>query len=216
MRADDPRHGTMAGYNAHTRSGFPICGSCRLAKRRYDKRRIMAGGFKVSTLGSRRRVEALRALGYSLNDIAAAAGYKPVHSAIKYVMTAETMTASTAARIDRAFEALCMTPATGPRAGRNRRHAARMGWPPPLAWADIDDPNEQPENWHYIPNDRGDALAELEAMGFGISEVCRRLELRRDNLERWCQRNGMAATFSRLVAREQPDYERFATGRRAS
>lgn len=31
MNADDPRHGTYAGYNAHRKSGIPMCGPCRKA-----------------------------------------------------------------------------------------------------------------------------------------------------------------------------------------
>ena len=49
---------------------------------------------------------------------------------------------STAERIAALYDRWCMTP--GPAATRNRAMAVRRGWAPPLAWNNIDDPDEQP------------------------------------------------------------------------
>lgn len=202
MADDDPRHGTTAGYNAHYELQSPICGPCRLAKRRYDKRRIMRGGqLKVSSLGARRRIQALQALGYSRRDIAEAAGYGRAHAALKWALDGDAITAATALRIYTAYDGLCMTLATNPRAERVRKHAAARGWPPPLAWTDIDDPAEQPTDWHYR-EDRRALVSELLNDGHGISEVLRRLDMSRNSFHIWCSRHDMTAEYLALVSRE--------------
>lgn len=43
------------------------------------------------------------------------------------------------------YDRLSMTLPTTHFANRTRAHAEKMGWPPPLAWDDIDDPNERPQ-----------------------------------------------------------------------
>jgi hypothetical protein len=52
---------------------------------------------------------------------------------------------TTAERIAAIYESLCMVVPTGPYALRNQRIGERHGWPPPLAWDDIDNPYEQPK-----------------------------------------------------------------------
>lgn len=201
MSPDDPRHGTIAGYIAHGRTRTPTCDPCRRAKMRYEKARLVTGPRKVSALGTQRRLQALRALGWSLDDIAVACGYTG-GGAFRYLLKSDTVTRATAAKVAAVYEQLALTTPTSHRAPFCRRHAARQGWPPPLAWDDIDNPDEQPTDWHYQPGDRGDLLEELDAQKVGISEVCRVLGLRRDTVEKWCERHGYTALFSRLVARE--------------
>lgn len=120
-----------------------MCGSCRRAKTRYEKVRLLAGGhLKVSSLGTRRRIQALRALGYSLDNLAQAGGWQSYHAAFKYPMVSETITAGTAERVAALYERLSMTLATGPRADQLRAAAQRNGWLVPLAWDDIDNDPE--------------------------------------------------------------------------
>jgi hypothetical protein len=133
----DPRHGTVAGFVAHGRAGVPACEPCLTAKRRYEKTRQIHGELKVPALGTQRRVQALRALGHSLRDICRAGGWAD-KSSLNYAMCAETITATTARRVATVYDQLCMTAATGPKANRMRLLAVRNGWPPPLAWDDID------------------------------------------------------------------------------
>lgn len=208
MKADDPRHGTVAGYNHHNRTGFPACGSCRSAKMRYEKARLIKGGsLKVPAIGTRRRIQALRALGYSLGELAAAGGWKTEHAAFKYPMLAETITAATAARVADVYERLCMTRATGPRANRLRMAALNKGWLPPLAWDNIDDPNEQPTDWRYQPADRVDLFHDLVDQGASISTVCNKLRVSRDTLEKWCERKGLRHLFVEIARRESAPRE---------
>jgi hypothetical protein len=56
----------------------------------------------------------------------------------------EVIHRTTADTIAAAYESLSMTVPEGAYANRNRAIAARRGWLPPLAYDDIDDPNEQP------------------------------------------------------------------------
>lgn len=162
MSPDDPRHGTVAGYVAHVRSGSVDCDPCRRAKMRYEKERLLSGPKTVPSIGTRRRIRALRALGYSLAELAEAGGWKTEHAAFKYAMTSPTITATTAARVAGIYEILCMRPATGPRANRLRIIARRNGWAPPLAWDDIDnDPDDT-----FLNESRG-----VEQDSFDIDEV---------------------------------------------
>ena len=85
MTPDDPRHGTLAGHSAGCRD---LC--CYRAKLRYDKARKYdrhnGRPRKVSSLGSVRRLNALRALGWSMRAIAdhCDLSYKQLHNVHRY------------------------------------------------------------------------------------------------------------------------------------
>lgn len=202
----DPRHGTVAGYVAERRAGIPRCAPCLQAKMRYEKSRVMRGALKVPAIGYQRRVQALRALGWSLSEIAHAAGWAKGCS-FDYARSAETITAATAARIENAYAKLSMTVPNGPKSNRIRLLSASKGWPPPLAWTNIDDPDEHPRGWQYAPAERGELLVDLDHRRAGITEACRILNLRRDSLEKWCQRNGLGDLIIRMADRERPTRE---------
>lgn len=206
MSPDDERHGTVAGFVAHGRAGAPACERCLTAKRSYEKARQMYGNRKVSALGSQRRVQALRALGHSKEAICAAGGWTD-QSSLDYALRATTITPATAKRVAAAYEALCMTLADGPKANRMRLLAARKGWAPPLAWNDIDDPNEKPAGWQYREQSRftrAETMRELDHLGEGITGACRRLQVTREGLEKWAERHDMRDVYERMIAREQP------------
>lgn len=98
----------------------------------------------VPSLGAKRRIRALQALGHTLADIDAHTGHRP--RLAKYIADRRdgmTVTFDKHAAIVRAFEALSGTPG---RSVRGRADAARRGWVPPLAWDDddIDDPDAFP------------------------------------------------------------------------
>lgn len=209
LAADDPRHGTIAGYVAERRIGQPRCTACLTAKRSYEKARIMRGAaLKVPAVGTRRRIQALRALGHSRAEIARAAGYADGDS-YEYAMHAETITAATAAKIAAAYETLSMRLGSGPKANRLRVLAARKGWAPPLAWDNIDNPDEVPKGVGYVRfGSREDTFTELVDRGIGLHEVCRALHVSREALEKWCERHGMTADYRRLLERDQTRYWR--------
>lgn len=144
MLPDDPRHGTTAGHYAHRVAGEPACHSCIAAKTKYEKVRQVYGDRMVPAVGTRRRTQALMALGHSQADIAKQLGTS--HQAVHKIRTgtSDKIFAATADGIARVYEQMSMTLSTSSHAARVRNRAAREGWLPPLAWNNIDDPTERP------------------------------------------------------------------------
>jgi hypothetical protein len=99
-------------------------------------------------LGTRRRVEALMALGWSGQQIADDAGMAQcgVWAIFRRTRCTATVSARIAATYDRLSMRLPTTDTKGQRisVSRTRAHAARRGFAPPLAWNNIDDPTETP------------------------------------------------------------------------
>lgn len=218
LRADDHRHGTYAGARAHWGEGSPLCGGCKRAaniKRQTNRLRSIEGLPRmVPALGYVRRLQALCAIGYGYPTLAAETGIN--ERTLRHLTIRQWVYRETADRIATTYDRLCMSRPEGQYATRTRNVATKNGWPPPLAWDDIDDENEQPTDWRYIPPTRAELLTELDHRHAGISEACRVLKVSRDALERWAERHGHRQVVSRLIAREQPDYERLATNRKAS
>lgn len=145
MTPDDPRHGTNAGYIAGCR--LQCCKTAHADYRRklYARQYIARGKMTVPAIGSQRRIRALQAIGWRITDIADALGlasHRGVCAPLWQLMNRDQVRRSTAERIAELYDRWCMTP--GPAASRNRGLAERRGWLPPLAWDDIDDPNERP------------------------------------------------------------------------
>lgn len=97
-------------------------------------------GGLLPAVGTRRRIQALGRIGWSTYYIADRLGTRQnvvweLSSRRRYV------TRRTEARIRDLYDELSMT--IGPSATTIRR-AIASGWEPPLAWDDIDDPNERP------------------------------------------------------------------------
>lgn len=203
MGPEDVRHGSNRGYVVGCRDEC-----CTAAHRRYMKLYRMGRQPRmVSPIGTQRRIEALLALGWTARDISERCGRGTEWA--RMVSRSERVTSHTATIVAKVYDDLCMTvPDDAYYYRRNRRRAARKGYLPPLAWDNIDDPDEHPVGWRYIDPDRADALAEMDAARLGITEVCKRLDVRRDNLEKWCSRRGLTPLYSRLIAREQPRYWR--------
>lgn len=137
MILDDPRHGTVAGYNR-----IPCREACcRHAYASYRKvlewDRLNGRRRIVEALGTRRRVQALSCIGWSQAYVARAAGFRPEH--MPKMIRNDTIRADTAARIALVYDQLHMTLAPpGHSATYARNFADRRGWVPPLAWDDID------------------------------------------------------------------------------
>lgn len=135
MFPDDPRHGTNAGYIAGCRLDC-----CRAAATRYHKARTLdqARGIprKVPARGAQRRLQALAALGWTFQDMAARLGCH--RQSVHAILSEEHILASRHRAVCALYDQLCMTVPEGGYATRARRHAQRRGWLPPLAWDDID------------------------------------------------------------------------------
>lgn len=92
----------------------------------------------VPKTGTVRRIRALQALGWTVEEIAAAAGvdYGTLRGTVRI---GNRVYRSTAERVAAAYERLHMIPAPDSVASRRARAMAkRRGWEPPLAWNDID------------------------------------------------------------------------------
>lgn len=119
----------------------------------------------VTTVGVTRRLRALTALGWSLNRLSVEAGVDPTTVGDALAAPPVFMSAKTKAAIAATYERLCMTPPIGAskqeRAGitRARNRAAREQWAPPLAWDNIDHPNEAPDMGASVISDDIDHVA---------------------------------------------------------
>lgn len=105
---------------------------------------------RVDATGTRRRIQALAAAGWPLNRIARELGWR--RSKVSLVLgTFERVTVPTALAVRALYEQLWDKPcpaANGNEAAGIRKakaHARRMGWAPPAAWDDIDDPRDRPK-----------------------------------------------------------------------
>lgn len=157
---------------------------------------MRAKGWPVTALGVTRRVQALCRLGYSMPTIAAACGVS--HDTIADLRTNVPVFVSRKVRagVVAGFAELEMK--TPGQAGDYQRrsvtralgHAERMGWPPPMAFDDIDDPTEQPQGvrtpkrrdllaeWHDL-RDAGESI-EQAAVRLGVTVgAIERAEFRR-------------------------------------
>lgn len=142
MTPEDPRHGENRGYLAHILDGETACQPCRDAhavarrnnwRKRYARR---VDALYVDSTGTVRRIRALMAIGWRYCDIDTAAGHPSARASWAHnVVTQDKVHIDTAEKVAAVYERLCMTP--GP-SSRVRNLAARRGWPPPLAWDDIE------------------------------------------------------------------------------
>lgn len=141
----------------------------------------------VPALGSIRRVQALMAAGHSVTVIRAAAGVN--HNVMANLVSgaATGVWGCTAAAVAEAYDRLSMTAGSS---ARSRQRAERAGWPPPLAWLDIDDPDENPAGWQRRDSRRRseDLAAEAEEIrrtcGIGWDLIAERLGVARNTLEK--------------------------------
>lgn len=87
----------------------------------------------VDAAGTRRRVQALAALGYTLKEQAEAVGRIPTN--YRMVLAQLYVSAKVARAVRDLYDRWAMTPPPQTwTAERTRRHALKRGWLPPLAW----------------------------------------------------------------------------------
>ena len=144
MTADDPRHGTNAGYNAGCRQ--PCCRQAHAAYRRRYRGRLYlerTPALTVDGTGTRRRLQALLALGWTTPQIEAHLG-RGTHYVHSLLSRDNRISLDTHREIVALYDELSMTlpdvttPAERAIFTRAKNIAARRGYLPPLAWDDID------------------------------------------------------------------------------
>lgn len=151
-------------------------------------------------LGPRRRLQAMSRMGWTRRMLADVTGLHP--ETLKRLMTDRStiLHDETAARIDAAFILFAhrlpkpRDPAHAWAMSQARAFAAAQGWPPPAAWDDPDDPNEQPVG--FRPGDGGVTASTAEIVGLlrdGVSpvEIGNRLGVHPASLARRLRRHGL-------------------------
>lgn len=196
MSPEDVRHGTHRGYVVGCRL---LC--CTAAQTRYMKLyRLGRIPRMVDATGTVRRIRALQALGWTYGDMGARYGYGENWA---NMLTRRPLVVSTnAERITQIYDDLCMVIPVGPYATRTRNLARRKGWPPPLAWDDIDN-DAEPIGWEYIPRatrnqNADDALDPVVVMRLLEGDrVTSTAAERTAALERWVADGGTQAELCR-------------------
>lgn len=179
-----PRHGTASYFRRGCR-----CPDAYVAKRRYDKqwRAGILVKSHVDATGTRRRLQALMAIGHNAPAVAAVCDLSA--DMISYLrkpskITRPNVHRNTAAQVVKAYELLSMTPGADAKA---RTHAARLRYAPPLAWDNIDNPREVPDLGAEPRNAktvRLENVAWLTRDGLHLSHVARRLGTTEQALDR--------------------------------
>jgi transposase-like protein len=116
-------------------------------RRARQKYRRVNGNVQVPSLGTARRLQALRALGYRLSDLAPLLGVTKARVAHLSTPLSAKVGPNTVATVNALYDRLHMTPAPGPThvVERLQREAVTKGWAVPLAWiGDMDDPDTVP------------------------------------------------------------------------
>ena len=121
----------------------------------------------ITATGTARRIQALRAIGWSLQQICVEIGTTPTNSRIKLISSgsARRVTVDMHERVKATYERLwdrtppVRTPHDKAIMNAATRRAAARGWAPPLAWDDdtIDDPNATPDLGAETPRPQGGA-----------------------------------------------------------
>lgn len=173
--------------------------AARILRVRADQvlaRRANPAGF-VPAVGTRRRIEALLALGWRHEDITAASGLPGAgRSGVVLHQRGDWVAKATHDAIVTAYAALSSR--RGP-SERTRRRALDLGYAPPAAWdddADQDDPDAAPAaGWRpdCVPHRTGADLDEFErltAAGEDPGRAARRLGVTTSAIAKAARRNG--------------------------
>lgn len=140
-------------------------------------------GRRVPSVGTIRRIRALRAVGYTVEQIARESGLNRSNLKMICINEQPTVFIETAHAVAEAFKRLEMTPAPASRAAsRGRNYARKRGWPAPLAWDEdsIDDPSAGPHIPIAPPPAWFDDYQELKSLGFTDTLIVERMGIRRD------------------------------------
>lgn len=160
----------------------------------------LADGQLVSAIGTRRRIQALACIGWTMSRQGARIGWAPANFAKLLTDDTVTVRRETAQLVARMYDDLWDRAPGGDRfqrAGitRVKQRAAANGWLPPLAWDDdtIDDPAATPHMPQDAPH-KGHALVEdvefLLKTGETFAVTAQRLGLKPSSLQTALRRAG--------------------------
>ena len=166
----------------------------RLLAVRYSQA-ALAPGAVMDAAGTRRRLQALVAIGWSGRSLAGRLGIEPAHLS-RILRGRPAVSAGTARRARALYDELWDQPPTqdtrGERisAAKARAHAARQGWPPPLAWDDddIDEVGAAPQPWRrptlHPSGDLAAEAGEFAAWGYTRTQAAERIGVSRNTLDK--------------------------------
>lgn len=182
------------------------CGPARAANAARSRARRAGCLPIVDATGVRRRLQALAAAGWSLNDLAAAlyVNRNVVHRWQTFDMRIHERNAR---RVADLYDRIGLDEG---RSAQSRSTAARHGWPPPIEWddANIDDPKARPLDVDGPPryHERAVPFVDIELLvmsGETWERACSRLGIAKEALDRRLRRNGRADLVHRLSANSQ-------------
>lgn len=190
-------HGSIAAYT-RDRCGCPACRAAKATQNHdWGKRVYLTRGPQtVDAAGTRRRIEALTALGWPMGTQSVMLGRSRYYLSVLRRRVAR-VNVRTAVAVASLYDRLSMTPAPASSAASHARgYARRMGWSPPLMWDDgaIDDPAAAPnggeENHGSLARRRAriEDYRWLRAGGVGDEEMPARLGMTQAAFERWYYR----------------------------
>lgn len=110
-------------------------------RRRYRKAHYAIGyRAHVPALGAMRRIQALRAIGYTVKQLSEATGLSEVYlSQLSLGVRSTRLSREIDQRIREVYRTLCVQPLHKSYSAKRARLAAQKhGWYPPMAWDDID------------------------------------------------------------------------------
>lgn len=176
--------------------------AARIAAVRYAR----SGMAIMPAVGATRRVRAVHTMGHTATAFATRSGLGLPYISELLNGHINTVRAETHDRIDATYRALINAvarPSKG--ATRARRRAQTEGWPPPLAWDNIDDPAEQPTGWQRSDERCGADLVEdaefiVRTTGVSFALAAERLGVHRNTLERARERSAARAKRERVAA----------------
>jgi lambda repressor-like predicted transcriptional regulator len=139
-----------------------------------------APGRFADSVGTVRRLQALMAIGYSLESLSQESGVNVSVLIDALKGRKPRVRGSVADRVAAAYDRLCMRPGD---CARSRNRAARESWVPPLAWSEgaLDDPSAVPEtasvarDRYQVAADRQGEILHLAAFGVPAEEIAARV-----------------------------------------
>lgn len=133
----------------------------------------------VDATGTVRRVNALAAVGWPKRAQAERLGIS--FRRLSALQKQSQVCVDTAIRVSSLFEELAMKP--GP-SDWSRMNARSKGWPPPLAWDDIDDPDERPDTGSVERVAYPELYREKRGLGRSFMQIAAEEGIAPDSLER--------------------------------
>lgn len=150
---------------------------------------LYAGAGLVDATGIHRRIWALAAMGWPLRELERRLNM--CHRGMSSnVLRRKRIRAAKARRIVALYDELAWQP--GP-SDATRKLAARKGWPPPLAWDDIDNPDESPTLGESRAVSFPERYAELRYhLGLSDEQIAERHGIKLDSLQTQLRRYGLS------------------------